>query len=227
MNGWIMDSHLSNRDGDRHNALLPDGTELAALVAARICHDLVSPVGAIGNGLDLMGELGPSGVGEDLEMVANSAARAAALLKLHRLAFGSAAEGGSAITRRDLVARCAPIAATRRVSWAVSGETGPDLAPATAKLAALMMLAVRGLLGLEGRLHLVLGPTGNLPIAVEAEGARAGWTAEFKALAFGSATDAAPRHVEFLLLEPAARAAGARLEPTTGPGRAGLRALPA
>jgi len=66
---------------------------LSELMSSRICHDLISPVGAIGNGLELMTALtGPS---PELELVGQSAHTAAAKLKFFRLAFG--ASGGSLI----------------------------------------------------------------------------------------------------------------------------------
>ncbi len=65
---------------------------VAALIGSRICHDLISPVGAVTNGLEL---LAMSGVGDspELSLVNSSAADASARIKLFRLAFGTASEG--------------------------------------------------------------------------------------------------------------------------------------
>ncbi len=67
---------------------------VAALIGSRICHDLISPVGAVTNGLEL---LAMSGVGEspELSLVNSSAADASARIRLFRLAFGTATEGQS------------------------------------------------------------------------------------------------------------------------------------
>ncbi|MGY6696909.1 MAG: histidine phosphotransferase family protein [Roseinatronobacter sp.] len=62
--------------------------DLSAMVAARICHDLVSPLGAIGNGLELM-ELSGQPVGAELDLVAESTRNANAKLRFFRIAFGS------------------------------------------------------------------------------------------------------------------------------------------
>ena len=59
---------------------------LTELMSSRICHDLISPVGAIGNGLELMGEL--SGPSPELELIGQSAQAAQAKLKFFRIAFG-------------------------------------------------------------------------------------------------------------------------------------------
>ena len=64
---------------------------IAALIGSRICHDLISPIGAVNNGLEL---LQLSGVPDSPEMtlIANSAANASARISLFRLAFGAASE---------------------------------------------------------------------------------------------------------------------------------------
>jgi histidine phosphotransferase ChpT len=60
------------------------------LIASRICHDLVSPVGAINNGVELMEEMGPDGMGEAMALVSTSAQQASIRLKCFRLAYGAA-----------------------------------------------------------------------------------------------------------------------------------------
>ena len=70
---------------DRDNT---DDQDLASLLCARICHDLVSPVGAINNGLELLETCGPGGDGAEMRLVKDSAEAAASALKFLRLAFG-------------------------------------------------------------------------------------------------------------------------------------------
>lgn len=60
------------------------------LVASRICHDLVSPVGAINNGVELMQELGDDAGGEAAALIASSAQQASIRLKAFRLCYGAA-----------------------------------------------------------------------------------------------------------------------------------------
>jgi histidine phosphotransferase ChpT len=62
--------------------------DLSALVSARFCHDLISPLGAIGNGLELLQMTG-SGSAE-LELISDSLANALAKLRFFRIAFGPA-----------------------------------------------------------------------------------------------------------------------------------------
>ena len=60
------------------------------LVSSRICHDLVSPVGAINNGVELIQELGEDAGAEAMQLIAASAVQASARLKCFRLAYGAA-----------------------------------------------------------------------------------------------------------------------------------------
>lgn len=60
------------------------------LMASRICHDLVSPVGAISNGMELLQELGEDAGKEAVALISDSAQQAAARLKCFRLAYGAA-----------------------------------------------------------------------------------------------------------------------------------------
>jgi histidine phosphotransferase ChpT len=61
------------------------------LVCSRLCHDLISPVGAVGNGLELMAEEGDDELLEDArKLVESSTHRASALLQMYRCAYGNA-----------------------------------------------------------------------------------------------------------------------------------------
>ncbi|MDD9901830.1 MAG: histidine phosphotransferase family protein [Alphaproteobacteria bacterium] len=59
-------------------------------IASRICHDLVSPVGAISNGVELMQELGEDAGAEAVKLIATSAHQASFRLKAFRLSYGAA-----------------------------------------------------------------------------------------------------------------------------------------
>ena len=60
------------------------------LLASRICHDLVSPVGAVNNGIELMREMDADMADDALDLIESSIGQAAARLKLFRLAYGAA-----------------------------------------------------------------------------------------------------------------------------------------
>lgn len=66
--------------------------DFAALVSSRICHDLISPIGAIGNGVELL-EMTGQGNGPELALISDRAESASARVRFFRIAFGSAKEG--------------------------------------------------------------------------------------------------------------------------------------
>jgi histidine phosphotransferase ChpT len=73
--------------------------ELAALLCSRVCHDIISPVGAINNGLELLDE---GGADEDaMALIRASARNASARLQFARIAFGAAGSAGMQIDTGD------------------------------------------------------------------------------------------------------------------------------
>ena len=75
-----------------------DSIEFASLLCSRLCHDLLSPVGALNNGLELMAdETDPQMRERCLELLSESARTSANKLKFFRLAFGSAGGFGDAV----------------------------------------------------------------------------------------------------------------------------------
>jgi histidine phosphotransferase ChpT len=83
-------------------ATAPDMLELAALLCSRVCHDLISPVGAIVNGLEVLDD-DPKPEDRDfaLELIRKSAKTASARLQFCRLAFGAAGSSGAQIDLGD------------------------------------------------------------------------------------------------------------------------------
>jgi histidine phosphotransferase ChpT len=80
----------------------PDSLELAALLCSRVCHDLISPVGAIVNGLEVLDDdPKPEDREFALELIRKSAKTASARLQFCRLAFGAAGSAGAQIDLGD------------------------------------------------------------------------------------------------------------------------------
>lgn len=65
--------------------------DLAALVGSRICHDLISPIGAIGNGVELL-SLTDGDTGAEMELINESVQNASARIRYFRIAYGAASE---------------------------------------------------------------------------------------------------------------------------------------
>lgn len=64
-------------------------TSVLELLASRICHDLISPVGAVHNGVEFLEEMGLENGAEAVGLIAHSAQIAAARLQIFRLAYGA------------------------------------------------------------------------------------------------------------------------------------------
>jgi histidine phosphotransferase ChpT len=88
---------------DRTTAPLTIGAlDLAALLCSRLCHDLISPVGAIINGLEVMEEDKDEETKTfALDLIKKSATQASAKLQFCRLAFGAAGSAGAQIELGD------------------------------------------------------------------------------------------------------------------------------
>ena len=83
-------------------AAAPEGLDLAALLCSRVCHDLISPVGAIVNGLEVLAEEKDEATKQfALELIAKSSRTASAKLQFCRLAFGAAGSAGAQLDTGD------------------------------------------------------------------------------------------------------------------------------
>jgi histidine phosphotransferase ChpT len=79
-----------------------DSLDLAALLCSRVCHDVISPVGAIVNGLEVLeDENDPAMRDFALDLIRKSARQASARLQFARLAFGAAGSAGASIDLGD------------------------------------------------------------------------------------------------------------------------------
>lgn len=83
-------------------AVTLDSLDLAALLCSRVCHDVISPVGAIVNGLEVLDEEKDESMrGFAQDLIRKSARQASARLQFARIAFGAAGSAGSAIDTGD------------------------------------------------------------------------------------------------------------------------------
>lgn len=77
-------------------------TDLAAMLCSRVCHDLINPVGAIGNGLEVLADPNQAAMMEGAqELIANSAKHARAKLEFARLAYGASSTAGTDFDTRE------------------------------------------------------------------------------------------------------------------------------
>lgn len=79
-----------------------DALDLAALLCSRVCHDVISPVGAIVNGLEVLDdENDPAMRDFAFDLIRKSSHQASARLQFARLAFGAAGSAGASIDLKD------------------------------------------------------------------------------------------------------------------------------
>lgn len=126
--------------------------DLAALVGSRICHDLVSPIGAIGNGVELM-MLDNAAPSPELALIAESVAQALARIRFFRIAYGLAGEG-QRIARGEIVSILVSLTAGGRLK--VDWTSEADLPRADARLLFLLIQCLESALAYGG--HITVEP---------------------------------------------------------------------
>jgi histidine phosphotransferase ChpT len=106
--------------------------DLASLLCSRLCHDLLSPVGAMNNGLELLAdEHDPEMRQRCMDLLAESAKSAADKLKFFRLAFGAAGGFGSDVDPNEAKAVIEPLVTSSgrtTLEWAVPAGLIPKRA---------------------------------------------------------------------------------------------------
>ena len=130
-----------------------DALELAALIGSRICHDIISPVGAITNGLEVLEEEKDEGMREfAMDLVRKSSSQASAKLQFARLAFGASGGAGAEIDMMD-AGRCSAGLLEREkaeLDWQVAA---PMLGKSEAKLLLNLLIIAANAAARGGRIH--------------------------------------------------------------------------
>lgn len=125
--------------------------DLTALIGSRICHDLISPLGAIGNGVELL-QLSGLGDSPEMALIAESVTNANLRIRFFRVAFGAAAEG-QALSGREIQAVLAPGVDGRKIKidWQPTG----DLPRTEVKLAFLALQCFESAMPWGGALKVI------------------------------------------------------------------------
>jgi histidine phosphotransferase ChpT len=199
------------------------------LLCSRLCHDLIGPVTAINNGIELITEFGEEMHGEAMSLMGDSAREGSRRLQFYRIAFGfggGASAGGSGLG--DARARALDLLADGRVilDWPESGApSDPELPRGGVKLLLnLILVGVEALAG-SGTVSVRLDPgTGGLTSVVTAKSDKAGLDDEFLSALSGEAPvkDLTPRTVQLYYTYMLAAGLGSMVETSTEPGEFGL-----
>lgn len=122
--------------------------DIAALVSSRICHDLVSPIGAIANGLELL-DLSGAADSPEIALIRDSVAAANARIRFYRIAFG-AAPWGAQLASSEIAGVIADHFRNSRI--AVDWQTEGEVARRDARLAFLAILCAANALPYGGEI---------------------------------------------------------------------------
>ena len=180
---------------------------LAALVGSRLCHDLISPVGAIQNGLELLALSGLAQDVPEMALIEDSCTSAAARIRFFRVAFGSAASD-QMMSRREIAATLNGIAKGTKLSgeWLPEGDQPRE----AVQLAFLAYLCCEVALPLGGTVRIdqqagswALTATGRRVVLDE--------TTWQHLVGPTDLTDVTPDRVQFVMLSVLARAQGRSL----------------
>lgn len=145
------------------------GPDLAALLCSRVCHDVISPVGAINNGLELLDEGGADS--DAMDLIRTSALNASVRLKFARLAFGASGSVGASIDTGEAEKAAKDFAAAEKkteVTW-----TGPRaiIPKNRVKLLLNLFLVAYGAIPRGGSLDIVLeDPESQAKFSIIAKG---------------------------------------------------------
>lgn len=194
---------------------------LAGLLCSRLCHDLVGPVGALVNGVELLSDTDEDDEEmreQSVALLGESAEELSVRLRFFRIAFGAAAED-SAIGREEFATTLTAMFKGRRITASVSG--GADEMPrALARIAFLLAMTGADCLPRGGRLEVTLGPDDDCRVV--ASGPRCTLPESHAAQIAGTDEAPEPRTAPSALAVTLAAGAGRRVVVETGEERVSL-----
>jgi histidine phosphotransferase ChpT len=196
-------------------------SDLTALISSRICHDLSSPVGAINNGVELLGGFNAT-TSPEMELIAQSVASANAKIRYFRIAFGKAAETAE-MRANELGRLCDAMFTNGR--FKVSFQVGADnLSRLEGKIILLLVLCLETTLPLGGMVNIYRDATGW---RLTAQAKRVNANPDLWALLCeGRGTDMlGPSQVQFALARGALETASLQLETEFGQSHVVLRTI--
>ncbi len=196
-----------------------DPLDLATLLCSRLCHDLAGPVGAVGNGVELLAATGAPSP-QDMALTEQSARAAADALAFHRVAFGAAARDGAPMPMREIGALARAYLAGPRLALDWPADAG-SLDRERARALLLLLLTAAKAAPMGG--ILTVAPPEARPLRLEATlaGPRCALSPMAVALLSGAPPPEppTPREAHLALLARAAARLGAQVRIEAGPER--------
>ena len=194
--------------------------DLASLLCSRLCHDMLSPVGALSNGLELLAdEQDPQMRERCFELLEQSAKISTDKLKFYRLAFGAAGGYGELVAVDEARALVEGLVSNNEriaLDWRLSGEALPKAAIKTLLNFTLFAYdsLVRG-----GTLEIAADQAdGTTEIVVRAQGPRIAFDKDVGEALQGQLPDGAmtSRNAPAVMLREMAAAVGGTLQYASG-----------
>jgi len=175
--------------------------DLTALVGSRLCHDLINPLGAIGNGVELLG-MTPGAPRPEVALIEEAVRDAQARIRFFRIAFGHADAAGR-ISNREITEIMAGLygqGGRLSVDW----QSANDLMRKDAKIGLLMLACAEHALPLGGTITMV---ETDGTFRIDGEGKRVSCDPDLWSLAKGgvSGRGLTPAEVHFALFADEAR----------------------
>ncbi|MES0861371.1 histidine phosphotransferase family protein [Ruegeria sp. SCPT10] len=190
---------------------------LAELIGSRICHDLISPIGAINNGLELLEMVGAV-QGPEMELISGSVGSAGARIRFFRVAFGAASDQPLGKTEIAELLNDIERAGRVRVRWNLT----EPIPRKQVKLAFLALMCCESAMPLGGEVEVstngsgcqVVGTADKLNVDSDL------WKSVSTGRISGNIT---PAQVQFALLPESAATMGRRVAVETSSTRVALR----
>lgn len=193
--------------------------QLGALIASRICHDLVGPMGAIGNGLELLGLVGRLQDSDEMALISQSVADANARLRFFRIAYGAPAPG-QRVARAEVVQLLAAVSRAGRLT--ILWDAGEDCARDELQAVFLALQCMESALPHGGEVQITrAGP--DWLISAESDRVQADPALWARIGAAGDIAGLIPAQVQFALLPQVLATLGRKPEVNSAPGRLELR----
>lgn len=184
-----------------------EARDLNALLGSRICHDLISPLGAIGNGVELLSMSG-IGAAPELALISESVEAANARIRFYRIAFGASSDAATLTPAevKDILTDMLR-GARLRITWEPTGA----MPRARVKLAFLLLQCLESAMPYGGEIRVAQRVSG-WEITGEADRMKID-TRLWELLVNDDAeTEMLPADVHFALVSRAAEAARAHLD---------------
>jgi histidine phosphotransferase ChpT len=192
---------------------MPDRPDLTALLGSRICHDLISPIGAIGNGLELLLMEGRA-VSPEMVLISESVSHADARIRFFRVAFGLA-QTEQKMGRSEVQAILADL--TRGGRLQIDWTSGPEIFRTEVKIIFLLIQCLENALAYGGRIT-IRAEEGRWQITGQASKLKINTPLWEVLVNPAAATEITPAVVQFPLVAEEIGRRGLRLKTTLGEG---------